>query len=45
MEPRANSIDRARPYLESRGKIPSGSLPSVIAESWHLSLENGLEPL
>jgi transcriptional regulator of acetoin/glycerol metabolism len=44
MEPRANSIDRARSYLESKGKIPSGALPSVIAESWHLSLENGLDP-
>ena len=44
MEPRANSIDRARSYLESKGKIPSGALPSVIAESWHLSLESGLDP-
>ena len=44
MEPRENSIDRARSYLESKGKIPSGALPSMIAESWHLSLENGLDP-
>ena len=44
MEPRENSVDRARAYLESKGKIPSGALPSMIAESWHLSLENGLDP-
>ncbi|MFZ8874544.1 MAG: sigma-54-dependent Fis family transcriptional regulator [Paracoccaceae bacterium] len=44
MDIRGNSIDRARSYLETKGKIPSGALPSVIAESWHLSLKSGIDP-
>jgi len=44
MEINNTSLERARSYLESKGRIPSGALPPDIAESWYKSQEMGLDP-
>ena len=39
-----SGIERARNALESGGRLPVGSLPSVVADSWQRCRDLGLDP-